>query len=75
MTDAIKGRLSGRKRWFAGLAPRVIRRIRERIETWRGTRRLLAFDDAMLKDIGISRGDVERVVRHGRLPRRRYFPE
>ena len=75
MTDAIKGRFSGRKRWLAGLAPRVIRKIRERIETWRGTRRLLAFDDAMLKDIGISRGDVERVVRHGRLPRRRYFPE
>jgi uncharacterized protein YjiS (DUF1127 family) len=75
MTDATRDHLSGHKRWFAGLALRVIRNIRGRFESWRTTRRLLAFDDAMLKDIGISRGDVERVVRHGRPPRRRYFPE
>ena len=75
MMDTIKARLSGRKRWFAGLAPRMIRQIQDRLETWRSTRRLLAFDDAMLKDIGISRGDVERVVRHGRPSGHRHFPE
>ena len=75
MTDAIRGRLSGRKRWLPGLPLRVIRKVKGRIETWRSTRQLLAFDDTMLKDIGISRGDIERVVRHGQSPRRRYFPE
>jgi uncharacterized protein YjiS (DUF1127 family) len=75
MTDAIKARLSGRNGWFAGTALGMIRKIQDRLETWRSTRRLLAFDDAMLKDIGISRGDVERVVRHGRPPRHGHFPE
>lgn len=75
MTDATRGRLSGRKRWFAGLVLRLIGKIQGGVETWRGRRRLLAFDDAMLKDIGISRGDIERMVRHGRPPKRLYFPE
>ena len=75
MTDVAGGRLSGRYGWLAKLALRMIRQAGDRVETWRGTRRLFAADDAMLKDIGISRGDIERVVRHGRPPRRRYFPE
>ena len=32
----------------------------------RDIRRLSAMDDRMLSDIGISRGDIERAVRHGR---------
>jgi uncharacterized protein YjiS (DUF1127 family) len=68
MTDAIRVHPSRRKRQFAGL---VLRVIRNRFEIWRATRRLDAFDDAMLKDIGISRSDIERVTRHGRPPRQR----
>jgi uncharacterized protein YjiS (DUF1127 family) len=45
---------------------RLARRWCNMIETRRGLRLLSAADDTMLKDIGISRGDVERLVRHGR---------
>lgn len=76
MTDAIlQGRSLDRKRWLVRLVLKVSRKTRNRIEIWRGERRLLLADDAMLKDIGVSRGGIERVVRHGRPPRRRYFPE
>jgi uncharacterized protein YjiS (DUF1127 family) len=30
------------------------------------TRRLMALDDRMLRDVGLSRGEVERAVRGGR---------
>ena len=46
----------------------ILRRWRGMIETRRGLRLLSAADDAMLKDIGISRADVDRLVRHGRAP-------
>lgn len=76
MTDVSesKEKATPRKR-HAGLAQRIARKIRERIEVWRVTRRLLAADDAMLKDIGISRGDIEWIVRHGRRPGPRHNPE
>jgi uncharacterized protein YjiS (DUF1127 family) len=76
MTDISesKEKTSPRK-WHAGLTQRMMRKIRERIEVWRVTRRLLAADDAMLKDIGISRGDIEWMVRHGRRPGPRHHPE
>ena len=45
---------------------RLLQRWRDVIETRRALRRLSATDDYMLKDIGISRGDIERSVRHGR---------
>jgi uncharacterized protein YjiS (DUF1127 family) len=32
----------------------------------RDTRRLMALDDRMLRDIGLNRGEVERAVRGGR---------
>jgi uncharacterized protein YjiS (DUF1127 family) len=32
----------------------------------RDTRRLMALDDRMLRDVGLSRGEVERAVRGGR---------
>jgi uncharacterized protein YjiS (DUF1127 family) len=50
----------------ASLMARLARRWCNMIETRRGLRLLSAADDTMLKDIGISRGDVERLVRHGR---------
>ncbi len=71
MTDAIQSRLPGRKHQRLGLMPGIVRKIRERIRIWRATRRLLAFDDAMLKDIGIARGDIDWTVRHGRTLRHR----
>jgi uncharacterized protein YjiS (DUF1127 family) len=38
------------------------RRIRRTIAT------LSSLNDATLRDIGIERGDIERVARHGRRP-------
>lgn len=65
MTDAIdRHRRSGRNGWIF----RLVGNIRDRIEIGRVRRRLSAFDDNLLKDIGISRGDIDRVVRHGREP-------
>jgi uncharacterized protein YjiS (DUF1127 family) len=32
----------------------------------RDTRRLMALDDRMLRDVGLDRGEVERAVRGGR---------
>ena len=34
--------------------------------THHDTRRLLALDDRMLRDVGLGRGEVERAVRGGR---------
>lgn len=62
-------------KWHAGLMRWMVRKIRQRIEIWRVTRRLQAADDAMLKDIGISRGDIDWMVRHGRRPGPRHHPE
>jgi uncharacterized protein YjiS (DUF1127 family) len=36
------------------------------LKTWSESRKLQALPDGMLKDIGVSRGAVYRVVRHGR---------
>lgn len=36
------------------------------IEARRGVRELMEADDAMLADLGLSRGSVERAVRTGR---------
>jgi uncharacterized protein YjiS (DUF1127 family) len=54
-----RGRLAG---WLA----RLSRRWLNMIQTRRALRRLSAADDHMLKDIGVSRGDLEWLVRHGR---------
>jgi uncharacterized protein YjiS (DUF1127 family) len=34
--------------------------------THRDTRRLMALDDRMLRDVGLGRGEVERAMRGGR---------
>ena len=49
-----------------GWLARLLRRWRNMIETRRALRLLSATDDRMLKDMGISRGDVDLLVRHGR---------
>jgi uncharacterized protein YjiS (DUF1127 family) len=44
----------------------LILTIRAAIDAWRATRRLLGADDAMLADIGVSRGNIDWLVHHGR---------
>lgn len=40
--------------------------LRAAFDSWRAGRRLLGADDAMLADIGISRGNIDWLVQHGR---------
>ena len=47
---------------LARAAAAVARRHRRR----RAARQLMAFDDRMLRDVGLGRGEVERAVWHGR---------
>lgn len=52
-------------RWLAGLDHTVsaaVLRLRAAWRQRRELRRLAAFDDRMLRDIGVSRGDVERAL-------------
>jgi hypothetical protein len=35
-------------------------------DTWYASRRLLGADDAMLADIGVSRGNIDWLVQNGR---------
>jgi uncharacterized protein YjiS (DUF1127 family) len=49
------------------LATALVREIRLR----RDARRLAELSDHMLKDIGVSRGEIDSVVRDGHPPRRR----
>ncbi len=51
-------------RLIGALIALVARDIRAR----RDMRRLSAFDDKMLRDIGISRPEIARVARFGRVP-------
>jgi uncharacterized protein YjiS (DUF1127 family) len=49
---------------------RLIARIRNERRIRRAVDELMALDDRTLADIGLTRGDVERVVRYGRFPAR-----
>ena len=44
----------------------TIRMISAAFATWRASRRLFGVDDAMLADIGVSRGNIDWLVHHGR---------
>lgn len=62
---ALEGR-GQRDGWWAW----ILRRWRGMIETRRALRLLSAADDDMLKDIGVSRCDIDRLVLHGRMPKK-----
>lgn len=51
-----------------GLAARSLVAV---LKIWSESRKLQALPDGMLKDIGISRGGIDRAVRHGRDTDRR----
>jgi uncharacterized protein YjiS (DUF1127 family) len=50
-------------RWLAT----VVRLIGAEVSTRRSIRELAYMSEYELRDFGLSRGDVERVVRHGRF--------
>jgi uncharacterized protein YjiS (DUF1127 family) len=55
---------------LANLAERWIAQISSEWQVRRGIDALMALDDRMLADIGLTRGAVEYAARYGRLPRR-----
>jgi uncharacterized protein YjiS (DUF1127 family) len=48
------------------LMARSLASVRRMHRVHRGTRQLLQLNDAMLKDIGLSRGEIEHAARTGR---------
>ena len=52
-------------RWAASLPNRLWSKLRHRHEQRQAARALYAFNDHMLKDIGISRGDIEYLQQGG----------
>jgi uncharacterized protein YjiS (DUF1127 family) len=59
---------TARKRW-APLAARVTRLVAAAIRGYRARharRRLMALYDGLLRDMGVGRGEIERVVHSGR---------
>jgi len=54
-----------RRAWFGMLVEKILIEL----EVRREMRRLRAFDDAMLRDIGLSRGGLEHPLRHGKIGR------
>jgi hypothetical protein len=56
--------MTSETRWMRTMT--AIRLIRDAFDMWRASRRLLGADDAMLADIGVSRGNIDWLVHHGR---------
>lgn len=54
------------RRWPSVLKDFITGRIQQMRETRRGIAALYSMDDRMLKDIGISRYEIEQVARYGR---------
>jgi uncharacterized protein YjiS (DUF1127 family) len=52
--------------WFRGLVARAARAIAQELRIRRDMRHLMAMDDRMLKDIGLSRAELGGAVRYGR---------
>jgi uncharacterized protein YjiS (DUF1127 family) len=52
--------------WFDTVAARCARAIADEMRIRRDTRELMLMSDRMLKDIGLSRAQVDRAVRYGR---------
>lgn len=53
--------------WLLQHITRGFGRIKRARRVRNGASALIAFDDRMLSDLGIGRGDVEYVARHGRI--------
>ena len=51
---------------WTSVAMRVLGSAVLRIREWRASRRLYALDDHMLKDIGVSRGNIDWIAHIGR---------
>ena len=59
---------------FVGaILSRIVKRLRDLLQAWRreheidvASARLRALTDAQLRDMGITRADIPRVVRYGR---------
>jgi hypothetical protein len=51
-------------RWMRTMT--AFRMMRIALDTWCAGRRLLGADDAMLADIGVSRGNIDWLVQNGR---------
>jgi uncharacterized protein YjiS (DUF1127 family) len=52
--------------WFGAVAARCGRAVAEEVRIRRDTRQLMLMSDEMLKDIGLSRAQIDRAVRYGR---------
>ena len=52
--------------WFRGLVARAARAIAQELRIRRDMRHLMAMDDRMLKDIGLSRAELGDAARYGR---------
>jgi uncharacterized protein YjiS (DUF1127 family) len=52
--------------WFRGLVARAARAIAQELRIRRDMRHLMAMDDRMLKDIGLSRAELGGAVRYRR---------
>jgi uncharacterized protein YjiS (DUF1127 family) len=64
--------------WLGVLARNAVMLARQLAAEWRLRRdihMLQQFHDRELRDIGLGRGEIERVVRHGRNPRATRFAQ
>jgi uncharacterized protein YjiS (DUF1127 family) len=52
--------------WVGGVVARCARAIAEEMRIRRDTRQLMLMSDGMLKDIGLTRAQIDRAVRYGR---------
>ena len=50
----------------AGLVARLAKRICMHMAQWKASRSLAALDDHLLRDLGLSRADIDYVIRRGR---------
>jgi uncharacterized protein YjiS (DUF1127 family) len=56
----------GRQAWIKSISGNLWSRMLRAHQTRRARAALEVLDDRMLKDIGVSRHEIEQVVRHGR---------
>lgn len=61
MTTITYGRVATRNNGVE-FAPGLIGRVRSYVERSRAERQLRQMDDRMLADIGVHRGDIEKIV-------------